>query len=307
MALSYRGKGTAVSGTGTISPAWPTHAEGDIGILLVETYDAAATLSTANGFTQFANAGTNYETHITAFYCVATSSAMSAPVVADNGDHAYGFIFVVRGAKTSASPINVYGTETNVPSGTINFSLGSVTTTVDGCMVFLVSGYAVDDATIGATATNANLTSLTEIHQEGHTDGNGGGIYLVRGTKATAGATGSSSIYMISVLSPPTSAAPCTRLVFAIEPAPTSTTTTYVPKGEISLVGYAPTVTAGGPATVYPPAGAMTLTGYPPVVGYSCVINVPCGTMALTGYKPTVTGGIWSRQTPDTQTWTEIE
>lgn len=307
MAASYIVAGTAVSGTGAITPAWPAHVEGDIGILLVESYDAAATLTTANGFTQFATTGTNYETHITAFYARADSSAMSAPVVADSGDHAYGIIFVVRGAKTTGSPINVSGTESNVPSGTLSFSAASVTTTVDGCLCFVCGSYAGDDATVFGTASNSNLTSTGLVLRAGTTDGNGGGLYCVYGTKATAGAIGSTSLSLTGTLAFPfTSVAPISRLVFAIEPAPASTTTTFVPLGSLSLTGYAPSISAGGPATVYPPAGSMTLTGYAPTVGYSNTVSVPVGTLTLTGYAPTVTGEIWTRQTPDTQTWTEI-
>jgi hypothetical protein len=74
-------------------------------------------------------------------------------------------------------------------------SFPGVTTTVADCLI--VHGCAQDtDANSTATSgapTNGNLTSLTERHDQTINAGAGGGIVVITGVKATAGATGNTT------------------------------------------------------------------------------------------------------------------
>jgi hypothetical protein len=99
----FQAAGTAVSGTGSVTPAWPAHAVGDVALLFVESAGGeAATLSTPAGFAAVANspqstgAGTA-GTRLTVFWARATSTAMASPTVADPGNHVYARILTYRG------------------------------------------------------------------------------------------------------------------------------------------------------------------------------------------------------------------
>ena len=54
-APTYQAVGSAVSGTGAITPVWPTHQSGDVALLVVETANQAVTLSTPAGFVEVTN------------------------------------------------------------------------------------------------------------------------------------------------------------------------------------------------------------------------------------------------------------
>lgn len=70
----------------------------------------------------------------------------------------------------------------------------SVTTPVNDCLIVNLGGDARDStaARLGA-ATNAALTTITEVLDRGTTSGNGSGVFLVAGGKETAGSTGATS------------------------------------------------------------------------------------------------------------------
>jgi len=196
--------GTAVSGTSAITVAWPTHQAGDIALLFVESAGGqAATLSTPAGFAAVANSpqstGTGTAgTRITVFWCRATSSSMSSPVVTDPGDHAYGRILTFRNVISTGDPWDVTAGGNKATASTTT-TFGTVTTTVNNDLIVLAATRD-NDATTAAWSswTNANLSGLTEQSDGGTTSGNGGGIGVATGLKATAGSTGSSTATVTS-------------------------------------------------------------------------------------------------------------
>lgn len=85
--------------------------------------------------------------------------------------------------------------------------------------------------------------------------------------------------------------------------------TIAVPLGELTLTGYAPTVSTTAHQTIAVPKGAIVLTGYAPtVVSTSAnVIAVPAGSLVLTGYAPTVSNGeAWSRVSASGGSWSGV-
>lgn len=196
--------GTGVGGAAAVTPVWPEHGPGDIGLLVVESCGGeAVTLSTASGFAQPPNSpqatgsGTA-GTQITLFWCRATSSAQASPVVADPGNHAYARIIVFRDVVQSGDPWDVTAGAVKASAST-SASAPGVTTTVANALVVNIISRDNDNAAAAFSAlANADLTSLTEIADAGSTAGNGGGIGVFSGVKAAAGSVAATTATVTS-------------------------------------------------------------------------------------------------------------
>ena len=203
-APTFQAAGTAATGTGAVSPAWPAHAIDDIALLFIESAGGeAATLSTAAGFVAVANspqatgAGTA-GTQITVFWARATSTSMATPTVADPGDHVYAQILTYRGVINSGNPWDVTGGGVKAAAST-SVTVTGVTTTVANTLV--VQAVARDDDSSAAefsAQTNVNLTGIAERSDAGTTSSNGGGFAVWDGVKAAAGATGNTTATVTS-------------------------------------------------------------------------------------------------------------
>jgi len=208
MALpTYQAVGTAVNGVGNITVAWPTHAVDDIALLFVESRgEQAAALGTANGFVEVTNSpqntgATTAGTRLTVFWCRATSASMASPIVTDPGNHAYGVILTFRGVHATGDPWNVTAGDVKASASTTTTS-PSVTTTIDDCLIVMGITKQIDStAAFASSPTNGALSSLTERFDAGTTSGDGGGIAVIVGGKATAGATGTTAHTVTSSVS----------------------------------------------------------------------------------------------------------
>lgn len=198
-APAFQAAGTAVSGTGSVSPAWPAHAVGDVALLFIEsTGGQAATLSTPAGFAAVLNspqstgAGTS-GTRITVYWARATTTTMAAPTVANPGDHVYAQIITYRGVISTGNPWDVTGGGVKA-AASFSVTVTGVTTTVPSDLIVQV--VSRDNDRTGAefsAETNASLTGIAERSDGGTTSGNGGGFAVWDGVKATAGATGNTT------------------------------------------------------------------------------------------------------------------
>ena len=196
--------GTAQSGTGNITVPWPTHQTGDVALLFIESCGGqAASLGTPAGFAAVTNSpqstGTGTAgTRITVYWCRATSSSMASPVVTDPGDHVYGKIFTFRGVTGTGNPWDVTAGGVKATASTTT-TFGTLTTSVNNELIVLAASRDNDSAAAAWSGwTNANLSNLTERSDEGTTQGNGGGIGVATGIKASAGAIGSSTTTVTS-------------------------------------------------------------------------------------------------------------
>lgn len=198
------------SGTGAVTPSMPQHVAGDILLLIVESAGQAISLTTANGFVEVPGspvdepaAGLSTATRLAVYWCRATSAAMASPVVADSGDHQISDILVFRGCKATGNPWNVIATGTESTSTNV-VAVPGATTTVDNCLVVAIATTSADadllDGSFGAWS-NTSLTSFHEIEDYQTSQGNGGGIGVAIGVKATAGAYSTTLAALTSGLS----------------------------------------------------------------------------------------------------------
>jgi hypothetical protein len=205
---AFKNPGTAQSNIASVTPAWPTHVSGDLALLFVESANENITLSTASGFVEIpSQTGTGTtagasSTRIAVFWCRATSGAMASPVVADAGDHVVAQIYTYSGVVSSGTPYGDFSFGTKTPAAA-NTTLNSITTQRDDSLVVLAATRSDDSVSTTAFSawTNANLTSVTERGEAGTTSGNGGGFGVADGGKTTAGATGTSSVTVLSTVS----------------------------------------------------------------------------------------------------------
>lgn len=186
---------------GTIAPAWPEHAAGDIGILVIESGAWPVTVPTPSGFTQLAispvTAGvsnTSPATSQAVYWKRATGGAEAAPIIDFNADHVRAFIFTVKNAKASGDPFDAADFLVTT-AATTSMNYPSVTTNSPDELVILLGSHSIDSTSPDhlATPTNANLESVAEVFQRASSIGNGSGIIISSGIKKTAGATGVSA------------------------------------------------------------------------------------------------------------------
>lgn len=195
---SWVSAGTVSASASTATPALPTGwAQDDVFLLFVESMNGAAGAPTGwaqVGSTQFANTGsTTTETALDVYWKRATASE-SAPTLADSGNHQVAIIHAFRGCTTSGNPWNVQAGATETTSDTSG-SCPTVTTSVDNTLVVCAATAATDIGTARFSSwTNANLSSLTERSDDASTLGNGGGVGVATGGKATAGSTGATAV-----------------------------------------------------------------------------------------------------------------
>lgn len=180
--------GTPAYGTAGVNVSWPSHQEGDLGILVIETDDGGVTL-TPSGWTHVANSpftDTGISTKLNVLYKWAASGSEAAVATGDSGDHQSAVILVFR----NTAGVDVTGTTLTTDQ------CPTVTTTGDDAMVVLIASGSVDGsgtAEFSAWA-NANLASLAEAVEMGSANGTGTNVGIATGTMATAGATGATTL-----------------------------------------------------------------------------------------------------------------
>jgi hypothetical protein len=192
--------GAVAHNTVGITPALPAGiATNDILLLFVETNNQIISITNQNGgtWTQVTSPpqGTT-GTRLTAFWS-RYNGTQGAPTTSDSGDHQVGIIIAVRGVATSGNPWDVAGGGVEITSDTSG-SIPGATTTVANTLVVTAIAINLPDGNYDnnrfSSWTNANLTSLTERVDCSRNSGNGGGIGIATGVKATAGAYGNTTV-----------------------------------------------------------------------------------------------------------------
>jgi len=197
--------GAVTSGTSTITPARPAGiVAGDILLLFVETANQACSITNQNGGTWAAvasspqgtgTAGGTSATRLTVFWS-RYNGTQGAPTVSDSGNHTAGRMIAIRNAAASGDPWNVTAGGVEATSDTSG-SIPGATTTVNNTLIVAAIATSLPDASNTTTFSswaNANLTSVTERIDNARNSGNGGGIGVVTGLKATAGAYGNTTV-----------------------------------------------------------------------------------------------------------------
>jgi len=202
---AYVAAGSVSSGAGAITPALPAGiATNDILLLFLETANQAISISNQNGgtWTQVTNspqsygtAGASNATRLTVFWS-RYNGTQGAPTTSDSGNHQLGRTIAIRGATTSGSPWDVTAGGTESTADTSGAIPGATTTVVNTLVVAAIATSLPDaNGTANFSAwTNANLTSVAERTDNTVTAGNGGGLGIATGVKATAGAYTTTSV-----------------------------------------------------------------------------------------------------------------
>jgi hypothetical protein len=173
----------------------------DILVLVVESSNGndAGTPNTPTGFTRrferTQNAGVSTCTTLSVFAKV--SDGTEGDFTCDGfTNHGAGTVLVIRGAKASLAAADLLvGSGNGAGSG--NGTMLGLTTEQADSLVLMVCGTtrdaAADDTTFSAW-TNANLTGITEHEDQTTAQAAGGGFGVASGVKASAGATGDSTV-----------------------------------------------------------------------------------------------------------------
>ncbi len=204
----YQAQGTVVSSnTTTLSPAWPTHAIGDVAILFVENRNSAITLSTASGFVEVSNspigtgtAGTAAAVGLAAFWCRATTASMAAPVVAFPGAHHLAQIITFRYCAEDGDPIEAV-VSSALASASAAVTVPAVTTERGKCLVLQVVADRIDSSSAQADSwASPALSTFAEIADSHSATGNGGGFAVAAGWLERAGSSGAATATSLSLV-----------------------------------------------------------------------------------------------------------
>lgn len=182
-----------------ITVAWPTHATNDVAFLLVETGNETPTLTTPAGFelvhrVGFGTAGNTSASMLSLYWCRATSSSMTSPVVSMPGNHVGGAIITFRGCVVSGEPWADFEVATKPTHSTTSTWPNCIVTQSDGLVALLCT--SASDSTDGmyTVPTNSGLSSITERMDLGNAGGNGAHIYAATAIfPGPSGATGTST------------------------------------------------------------------------------------------------------------------
>src|SRR5438445_513938 len=200
---TYDAAGTSHSSTSpTLPVAWPAHAIGDIGLLIIETQNQAVTLGTnAANWKPVTNSwqgtGTtnNTGTRLTVFWSRATSTSMGNVGLTGTGmDHQIAQIITFRSVVATGNPWDVTAGDVTASTTTAVSIPGATTTVQDTLVVAIVSnGSDLSAAQVPGSFTNSDLSSVTKRQDNNTTASGGGGFTVATGSKALAGAYGPTS------------------------------------------------------------------------------------------------------------------
>lgn len=206
MAISFVNKSTFASGTAALTvAAVASVAADDLILLFVES--ANENIATPTGFTQVTNSPVSTGTaaaiggvRLAVFYRWATG-ADTTTSVADSGNHTTAIKMAFRGVHTT-TPFDATPVSGIKATASTTATFPGITTATANAWIVHASALDLDAASTATTGTptNANLTGLTERHDQTISGGVGGGLVVITGEKATAGATGNTTATVTSTI-----------------------------------------------------------------------------------------------------------
>lgn len=188
--------GSANAPTVALPSGWQ---EGDILIIFVEYANEANIAVPSGGWARVADApqgtgtsGTTSATKLDAFWKRATALESNV-VLSDAGNHTIACMIAIRGAIETGDPWDVTSGNVKTPAST-SISITGDTTTVNDCLVIIAASRMNDAAGEHfSNIVNADLANISKRLDDGATNGNGGGLLIVTGEKATAGSYGATT------------------------------------------------------------------------------------------------------------------
>lgn len=289
---TVRAVGAVANNVGAISPGLPAGTvAGDLLVMFLETANEAITVA---GWTQLPTSspqGTGtLGTRLSVFYRVATGT--DPTTTSDSGDHQIGRIVGISGFNPTA-PIDSSAGGVRSAAGT-TATVPGPTTTQASCLILAASSHDLDQsggAFTTASWANANLTAITERINNSCTDGNGGGLAVASGVKATAGAVGNTTVTVLSSIGGmiALAIAPATQQNDLVSQIPVEAVYTPIPAGAVSQEPVEVIVTplAGAVVEQLPVEVVAANVAPPPRVTYwkAGVLTVPgsTGAQAVSG------------------------
>ena len=197
------------SASADVTPVWPPHEAGDIGILIVEGGFVAGlptmTLATAAGFakiTEGSNSadlpGGSARSTASLWWCRATDDTMPDPTVDFLDDHIRACIITIRGCRASGDPFDVWA-KSDAPGVPEPDAIvpGDTTTVANTLVGLFVSSSSTNTLAvinpIEGITPGSNLVNLREIIDSAQFIGGGSGFHVSIAHKPTAGAYGDST------------------------------------------------------------------------------------------------------------------
>ncbi len=185
--------GAPSGGTGAVTPGLPAGwAADDCHALVTNTKRAEAQVS-VTGYTFYAAAIPTGDNKVSVFLRNAQSGD-AAPTVPDSGDHTYAVIIGFRNPNGGTCTVDASFAAAVVNAASTAVSWPDLTTPGADRMVLQVLADGLDATGARFSGqTNANLSNLAERFDNGITSNGGGGLVIVTGEKATAGAIGNTA------------------------------------------------------------------------------------------------------------------
>lgn len=152
-----------------LTVSWPTHESGDIGILAITTVDGptpgdgAVTLSTPAGFELVGTSFYSGWIGTTAYWRRASSSSMTAPIIASTNNTIAATMHVIRGVVPYGLPFGTVYTDTT--SGT-DIEIVGGTSTHNNSMIFGILSATPEESDGLGDWTNSDLSAVTERHDD---------------------------------------------------------------------------------------------------------------------------------------------
>jgi hypothetical protein len=200
---SVVGVGVGNSGLGAVTYAYPagyTAVADDVAVTLIETESEAVVPPTNWATLSSSTVASGTITRINAIWRRLTA-AEAAPAVADPGNHQVGRMIVIRDCVTTGNPYEAATINTELVAD-LSVSIGGATTGGVNRLILAAFSTGQDVATTAGVGTwvNAALANIAEQMDNWAVDGLGGGLAMVTGEKAAAGAWGATTATMVSPL-----------------------------------------------------------------------------------------------------------
>lgn len=186
------------TGPGTYNHALPdTTANGDVILFFAESSNEAVTMVTSGYAEASDSPASGTATRLTIFWKRSGGGETHANVNVPT-NHAIVTALIFRGCLSSGNPFDVTAASSSGTTGT-SITIPGDTTTIDNCLVVAATATANDNnsSSFFSNWTNASLSSFGE-RADGVVDlGNGGGIGIATGAKATAGAYSNTTVTQV--------------------------------------------------------------------------------------------------------------
>jgi len=164
------------------------HAAGDLLVIVAECL-SGQTMAAPTGWTDTYTSIQPSIRTLRVFTKVSDGTETSAQIL-DSGNHQSGVAFALRDPSDSGLTLNFVQEATQLSASTLSWA--SYTTNVDNALIVSLAALSFDGATNPTITglTNSNQAAFTQREAFTHQRGSGGGIVVLSGELASAGATG---------------------------------------------------------------------------------------------------------------------